>query len=1015
MRSLLTFLFGLTTALTASAQADFTTREALFGDLSARSIGPAIMSGRVSCLAVDPTDPNIVYVGAGGGGIWKTTSGGSNVQPIFDDHTQSIGALAIAPSDPETIYAGTGEAWVRNSVSVGTGVYRSTDGGRRWQSLGLDSTERISGIVVHPDSAQVAYVAALGPLWSDGTQRGVYKTSDGGQSWARVLYLDASTGAADISIDPQRPERIFVAMWSHRRTAWSFDSGYGGTSGLYRTTDGGSNWALLSDGLPDEKLGRIGVTVAPGNGEVVYASVETASKETSGMYRSDDGGDHWQAIDHSFSSRVRPFYFANLSVDPSNDSIVAKCGREGIISENRGAVWRNLSGSVHSDWHDIWIDPANGKHLLAATDGGVYESYDRGYTFRMWNNLPLSQFYHVSVDNAEPYRVYGGLQDNGSWYAPSSSPGGISNADWTRTFGGDGFYSFRHPHKPHIVFSEYQGGKLIRWDERTGRSRTIAPFRTDDSAPLRFNWNAPVHLSADGERLYFASQYLYRSNDDGDSWQRISPDLTTNDTAYQQQYRSGGLTIDNSGAENYTTVYAIAESPLDQRTVWAGTDDGNLQLTTDGGQHWQLVTPSDTALPEGAWVTFVEASPHDANTALVTFDAHRQGDMTPYLYRTTDAGKSWMRLHHEALEGYALSVRQDPVNADLLYLGTEFGLYLSLDGGSSWAPFRNGVPRVGVRDMAIQSREADLVLATHGRGVLIIDDLEALRQLTPSIVGNGITFLDTDTTYFYDGGAGGAGVLSGNGHFVGRNPSEAARILYYADKRHTFGKMYVEIYRDSQLVRTLPAGKGAGLNSVELNITTEKPKAPPSDNRAASFGTVFGPILPAGTYRVNLVKGKNTYETTFAIAAAPGSPYSVADRAEQYALVTQLYADTEELAYLYEVLDRVETQADTLRLATIAERAGKLKSGLVFLGGDGYVNEGEQLGELVTQLYGDVAQFPGKPSGSQRDEATRLHRLVERAREQVDRLLDDVARANEKLEESKRMIYPEKEAFLGED
>ena len=1011
MRFFVLLLYGMAVVTAVQAQ-EFSTTTALFGDLQARQIGPATMSGRVSCLAVDPTDANTVYVGAGGGGVWRTTDGGSSIQPVFDDYSQSIGAIALAPSNPKVVYVGTGEPWVRNSVSVGTGVYRSTDGGNRWQSLGLDSTERISGIVVHPEDENVVYVAALGPLWSDGSQRGVFKTTDGGQTWQRVLYLDESTGAASISMDPERPDVLFVGMWSHRRTPYGFDSGYKGSSGLFRTTDGGENWDKLTKGLPDETLGRIGVAVAPSNGEIVYAAVETGTKETKGMYRSADGGESWSMIDKSFNSQVRPFYFASLAVDPSNDSIVAKCGLTAIISETAGRLWRDFPNHVHSDYHAIWFDPADGKHMLVGTDGGVYESHDRGRSFRMWNNLPISQFYHVSVDNAKPYRVYGGLQDNGSWYGPSQSAGGITNADWLVTYGGDGFYSFRHPTKPHFVFSEAQGGALGRWDERTGRSKSIAPYRDAATDKLRYNWNAPIHLSADGERLYFASQYLYRSADEGDSWQRISPDLTTNDTAYQKQYQSGGLSIDNSGAENYTTIYTVAESPLEAETIWVGTDDGNLQLSRDGGENWELVTPDDSDLPRGAWITFVDPSPHDPATALVTFDAHRTGDQTPYLYRTTDAGQSWTRLMDEAITGYALSVRQDPVNPDLLYLSTEFGLYISLDGGLSWAPFRNGVPMVGIRDMVIHPREADLVLATHGRGSIILDDLEALRQLTPDIMGNGITFLRPDTTYFYDGSGGGAGRLSGSGHFFGPNPSQDARILYYADKRHTFGKMYVEVYRDTQLIRTLQAGKSAGLNSVSLPITLEKPKSPPTDNNSARYGTMEGPSIQAGTYRVVLTKGKDTYETTFTVAPHPESPYPAADREAQRELLLRLYDDVEQVAYLHEVLKRVAVQADTLGAAELLDRARTLQAELVFSGGDGYVNEGEQLGESVTQLYGAVSNFPGRPSASQVAEAERLRGEVAGVEGEVGELLEAVRVLNEGLSAEQRIVYPDKESFL---
>ena len=1006
----ITYLLGLALSCALTAQ-DFETTTALFGDLQARQIGPATMSGRVSCLAVDPTDANTVYIGAGGGGIWRTTNGGADVQPVFDDYSQSIGALAVAPSAPKTLYAGTGEAWTRNSVSVGTGMYKSTDGGNRWSPIGLDSTERIAAIAVHPEDANVVYVAALGPLWSDGSQRGVFKTTDGGQHWERILYLNEHTGAASLSMDPNDPERLFVAMWSHRRYPYSFDSGYKGTSGLYRTTDGGANWTLL-DGLPDETLGRIGVAIAPSKPDVVYASVETGTKETKGFYRSTDGGDSWELIDRSANNQVRPFYFAHLIVDPSNDSIVLKPGWIPTITENAGTTWRTLDRSIHADLHTAWFDPNNGKHILVGTDGGVYESFDRGSSFRMWNNLPLSQFYHVSVDLADPYHVYGGMQDNGSWYAPSSSPGGIENHDWTSTFGGDGFYSFRHPTKPHLVFSEAQGGMLYRWDERTGRANSIKPYADADTDPLRFNWNAPIHLSADGERLYFASQYLYRSTNEGDGWERISPDLTTNDTAYQKQYESGGLSIDNSTAENYTTIYAVAESPLDQQLIWVGTDDGNLQLTRDGGNTWNLVLPSGADFPTGAWVTFVESSPHDPASALVTFDAHRTGDQTTYLYRTDDYGQSWTRLVDEDFSGYALSVRQDLENPNLLFLGTEFGLYISLDGGMTWAPFRNNVPQVGIRDMVIHPREGDLVLGTHGRGVIILDDLEALRQLTPDLMGNKITFLTSDTTYFYDGGGAGGNITSGRGYYTGSNPSNDARIMYYADKRHTFGKMYVEIYQDTQLIRTLQAGKSAGLNVLTLPITTEAPKAPPSDNSQATFSSLMGPPLAAGTYDVRLIKGRDTFATRLVLAPHPESIYPAAARAAQRALATQLYDATEEVAYLHEVLDRVASRADSLGLSELADRANRQKAELVYRGGDGYVNTGEQLGELVTQLYGDVARYPGRPSASQVAEAGRLRGLIDTARTEMNGLLQVVDRHNQQAGSGEQITYPSKQMFL---
>lgn len=1021
MRQTFTLLL-LAFATALSAQSDFKTTTALFGDLRARQIGPAVMSGRISCLAVNPKDATTIFIGAAGGGVWKTTSSGGQVQAVFDDHTQSIGAIAIAPSNTDVVYVGTGEPWTRNSISVGTGIYKSTNNGSDWTSIGLENTERISDISVHPENADVVYVAAQGHLWDSNEERGIFKTTDGGKTWDKVLYIDEDTGAANLAMDPNNPDVLYAAMWSHRRLPWTFDSGLNGNSGLYKTTDGGKTWNELTNGLPNETLGRIGIAVAPSDGNILYASVETGTNETKGMYRSEDAGASWKMVGRNQNTGIRPFYFSEVEIDPNNPDIVAKCGLSGIISENKGATWRTLDMFVHSDFHDIWIDPANGKHILVATDGGVYESYDRGYTFKMWMNLPVSQFYHISVDNAKPYRVYGGLQDNGSWFAPSTSAGGITNSDWKKTFGGDGFYSFRHPAKEHIVFSEYQGGKLVRFDERTGQAKSIPPYAGKDEDPLRFNWNAPVHISKDGKRLYFGAQYLYRSTSDGDAWERISPDLTTNDPEKQKQHLSGGLSIDNSTAENHTTLYVIAESPLDANTVWAGTDDGNLQVTRDGGKTWTKVNGNVHGLPANTWVTFVEPSPHDVNTAFVTFDGHRTGDMKTYLYKTTDGGKSWSAITDDKLNGYALSMRQDVENENLLFLGTEFGLYISLDGGATWAPFRNNLPMAGIRDMVIQEREADLVMATHGRGVIVLDDLEALRQLTPEVTSQKFTFLKVKPAFLGSGTGLGMGDFGGSGTFVGESQPRAARIMYYNQRRHMFGKMYVEVWKDGELLRTLPAGKGAGLNVVELPTSIEKPKAAPTNNRMALFGALSGPNLPAGKYDVKLIKGKETFETEVDLTVEDDDVYKVADREAQRKLLMQVYNDTEELAWIYDTYDRIEKQTKALTLAkkkvasmanTIAEHAAKTKASLVFLGGDFYVDEGARLREEMGNLYFDISTFPGEPSESQAKEAVRIHGEMIKVKAEFDATLENqVAELNEKLDEDQRISWASKADFL---
>ncbi|MEZ4984589.1 MAG: hypothetical protein R2795_06085, partial [Saprospiraceae bacterium] len=793
-----------------------TTESVLLNGIRARHLGPAVMSGRISTMAVHPNDANTIYIGAAGGGVWKTVSGGMSIRPIFDDFTQSIGKIAIAPSEPETVYVGTGEPWPRNSVSVGTGMYKSKNGGTTWEAIGLDQTERISDIIVHPTDPNTLYVAALGHLWNANKERGVFKSTDGGKTWNNIFYIDENTGASDLDFDPRNPEVVYAVMWSFRRYPWSFDSGFTGKSGVYKSTDGGATWQPIHNGLPDETLGRMAIGVAPSNGDVVYLSVECKSVDKRGLYLSTDAGANWKRVSTDFNTTVRPFYFSNLTVDPHNDSIVMKCGLNAIVSEDRGHVFRSVGSNVHSDIHDIWIDPNNTQHVLLATDGGVYESTDRGYTARMWMNLPVSQFYHVSVDDAIPFNVYGGLQDNGSWMGPSRKAGGVENKDWTNVMGGDGFFVFRHKKKAHILFAESQGGMLARYNTETGQSQYITPYRKGDEEKLRFNWNSPILQSpTDDERMYFASQYLYRTTDMGESWDRISPDLTTDDDAKQEQYRSGGLSIDNSGAENHCTIYTMAESPKDANILWVGTDDGNLQVTSNGGQNWTNVVANISGLPAHTWVTFVEASPHDAQTAYVTFDGHRTGDMQTYLYQTTDLGKTWTRLASSDVEGYALCVRQDQQQPSLLYLGTEFGLYVSLDAGTSWARFTNNMPKVGVRHIVIHPRDNALVMATHGRGIIVLDDLSPLQQLGSDIVGAKVAFLRTQPTLLKDPGAGG-GWFGGAGNFSAENPGRMAQVIYYNPKRHTFGKMYFEIWKDGKMVREIPAGKAAGINVVDM-------------------------------------------------------------------------------------------------------------------------------------------------------------------------------------------------------
>ncbi|MGB0523606.1 MAG: WD40/YVTN/BNR-like repeat-containing protein [Flammeovirgaceae bacterium] len=961
----------------AFAQAKTLSGKALFGNMRARQIGPAVMSGRVSSIDVVASDPRTMYVGAAGGGVWKSTSAGASFSPIFDDYPQSIGKITIDQQRPDTLWVGTGEPWPRNSVSVGNGIYRSVDAGQTWTFKGLKDSERIGDIIIHPENPDVVYVAVLGHLWNANEERGVYKTADGGATWEKIFYLDENTGCSDLDIDPENPAILYAAMWSFRRYPWFFDSGmkdHGGKSGLYKSTDGGKSWNPIHNGLPQETLGRLAIGVAPSNGNTIYLSVEVADDKKKGLYKSTDQGANWKMVNGDFNNKVRPFYFSNIIVDPKDENRVMKCGYNAIVSKDGGNTFRQIASGVHSDIHDIWIDPKNTNHVILGTDGGVYESYDGAFQFKMFMNLPISQFYHISVDDDEPFNVYGGLQDNGSWYAPSSKAGGITNADWKNSYGGDGFYSFRHPKKKNIVFSEAQGGQLVRYDTKSGRSKDIKPYPEANDPEFRFNWNAPIHISRKNpDRMYFASQFLFMSEDMGDSWKRISDDLTTNDPEKQQQAKSGGLSIDNSTAENHCTIYAVSESPVNDQVVWVGTDDGNLQVTTNGGESWTNVTPKD-GLPPTTWVSFVEPSNHDENVAYITFDGHRTGDGTTYLFKTTDMGKTWENIAKENIEGYALSVREDLVNPNLLFLGTEWGLYISIDGGANWSQFTNNMPKVGVRDMVIHPREHALVMGTHGRGVIILDDLTALRQITAEVLAKPFHIFKVQPTVLKDPGSGG-GWFGGAGNFVGPNPNTSAQIVYYMSRRHTFGTMNIEIYdQNDQLIRTLPAGKNAGINMVDLPTRIRKPKSAPTKNRMALFGSLLGLNLEAGDYKVKVIKGKKSYETTLSLVYDEDSPYSSEDRKVQYQTAKKLYDMSERLAYIYQSLDQITQQLSkgieasdkvAQKFKEDYEAIQQLKSSLVALEGDFYVDEGEQIRERISDLFRQVSQYPGKPSESQ--------------------------------------------------
>ncbi|MBN1253148.1 MAG: hypothetical protein JXR51_13060 [Bacteroidales bacterium] len=994
-----------------------------FGALNARHIGPAGMSGRVSALDAVDTDPRIIYIGSASGGLWKTKNGGTTFKPIFDEYTQSIGAVKIDQKNPDTVWVGTGETWVRNSVSIGNGIYKTTDGGENWKFLGLKETERIARIAIDKNNSDVVYVAALGHLWGPNKERGLYKTSDGGKTWENILYVDENTGCTDIAIDTENPNILYAAMWEFQRKAYTFNSG-GKGSALYKSIDAGKTWEKLTKDLPTGILGRIAISVSSVNPNIVYALIES---EKTALYRSKDKGISWEEMNKTRAVSERPFYFSNIFADPIDTNRVYKPGFGITVSDNGGKNFSGTSiegGNFHSDLHAMYIGKKDNNLIYIGTDGGLYISADKGNTWRIARNLPLSQFYHVSADMQSPYNVYGGLQDNGSWYGPSKSPGGITNYDWKSIGFGDGFCVYSDPKDNNIIFWQYQGGEIARAYAKTNEFKSIKPYKTAEIEDLRFNWNTPVIFSRDGERMYVGSQYLYVTENKGDSWKRISPDLTTDNPQKQMQEKSGGLTIDNSTAENHCTIITINESPLDKNIIWVGTDDGNIQVTKDGGKTWANVIQNISELPVNTWCSYIEPSNFDKSTAYATFDGHYNNDMNPYIYKTTDFGKTWISLSDNNLNTNNHIIKQDFINKNLLFLGTEFGLYVSINDGKLWSKFKGNVPNVSIRDMVIHPRENDLILATHGRGILIIDDISPLRNLKEETLNSDLTFLKSNDYIINDLGM--TQNFEGDDEFRGQNPPEAATITYYMKKRHIFGEMYIEIFdKDGNNIKKLPAGNRKGINKVVWRLRKKPPKVPASP-QLAGFA-MQGPLYPAGEYTVKLTKGEDVYESKINIKLNPNSPHSESDRIFRAKVVNQAYDLLEKLAFIdaqiTDIRDKSKTEAKTAskslskKLNTLYDKMETLHKELVATK-EGDITGEEKLREKISQLYGYIMFYKGKPTDSQVQRLKDLEKIIEQKNNYLNDLINnDLAKINKSLlnEKKSEIKIISKEDYFKED
>jgi photosystem II stability/assembly factor-like uncharacterized protein len=954
------------------------------------------MSGRISAVDAYKDDPRLIYVGAASGGVWKSTNGGTTFKPVFDKYNQSTGTITIDQEHPDTVWVGTGEVWVRNSVSVGDGIYKTTDGGSNWKLMGLQNSERIAKIIIDPSNHNVIYVAVPGHLWNDSEDRGVYKTTDGGKTWNKILYVNESTGCSGLAIDPRQPETLYAGMWQFRRKGYTFDSG-GPGSGLYKTTDAGLHWTKLNKDLPQDTLGRIDVAFSPVDPSILYALIEA---KNSGLYKSTNGGESWEEVNSTQTVAERPFYFSLIVLDPVDTNRIYKPGFSLNVSTDGGKIFTYPfveGGNVHSDLHAMWINPHDNSQIYLGTDGGLYESLDRGSTWRLFDNLPVSQFYHVSTDNCEPYNVYGGLQDNGSWMGPSAGSGGITNSDWKNIGFGDGFNAFPDRTDDNIIFWSWQGGNVVRFYKNTGETKEIKPFSDDANKKLRFNWNTPIVFSPTQDKvMYIGSQFLYKSTDRGDSWTKISPDLTTNDPEKQKQEESGGLTIDNSTAENFCTIFTISESPIDPKIIWAGTDDGNLQVTADGGKTWSNIVSNIKELPSGTWCSSVYTGNQNKSTAYATFDGHYDGDMKSYVFKTTDLGKTWISLATDQLKGYAHVIREDLVKPSLLFLGTEFGLFVSIDGGGSWSQFTNKTPNVSVRDLVIQKANADLVVATHGRGIFIIEDITPLREIAPSMLDSDFVFLPARISMIKNPMQ--TQEFAGDDQFVGRNPSEAAVITYYLNKRHIFGDMYIKIYNNKgEKVKTLPAGKNKGINIVYWNIRKDPPKVPRSP--ALLGQAIFGPTYPPGDYSVKVIKGDKTYSGKISLMFDPKIPHSVAEREMQYETLMKAYNALEDLAFLDKQVIDIKDKSDNMlgivkkdsevydKLSNMANDMYNLHKELVATNPSQLSGE-ERLRERLGDIYSAVLGYQGKPTKSQVDRLEVLVGDLKGKRKNIDNVLN---------------------------
>lgn len=874
----------------------------LVKNMKPRNIGPGGMSGRVTAIDVVESNPDIMFVGTASGGIWKSTSGGIKWEPIFDKEiTASIGALAIQQSNPSVIWAGTGEGNPRNSLNGGYGVFKSLDGGRSWKSMGLEKTRHIHRVVIHPNNPDVVYVGAIGSPWGEHKERGVYKTTDGGKTWKQILFNNNKTGAADLIMDPSNPNKLIAAMWEHKRDPWFFKSG-GEGSGLYITHDGGDNWKKITEkeGFPKGELGRIGVAIAPSNPNTVYALVEA---KKNALYKSEDGGFSWKKINDKKGIGNRPFYYSEIYVDPQNEHKLYTVFTYINVSIDGGKNFKQLmpaygvDNGIHPDHHAWWIHSKNGKFMIDGNDGGMNVTKDGGKTWRFIGNLPVAQFYHINVDNEFPYNVYGGMQDNGSWRGPAYvwKAQGIRNSYWQEISFGDGFDVIPDKDDSRYGWSMSQQGYVSRYDYKTGNNYTVRPTHPDADVKLRFNWNAAINIDPfDNSTLYFGSQFVHKSTDKGLTWKVISPDLTTNDKSKLKQSESGGLTMDATGAENHCTVLVIEPSPIEKDMLWAATDDGQVHITKNGGTTWTNVAKNLKGLPENSWITQIKASNKNKGEALLVANDYRRFNYKPYTYRTKDYGTTWERIVDENdVKSFTQCIIEDPIEPNLLFLGTDDGLYISLNAGKKWTKWTEGFPTVPVKDLVIHPREHDLVIGTFGRAAWVLDDIRPLRALAKNknILTKNIELFTPPTAYqaAYQQPTGSR--FGADAMFNGTNRGRGALVQFYVNKPKSAKKpeekdkkplkkedentvkwdsIKFEVFDGNRLIRTFKR-KTPEENGIHKGVwfMSEKGVPRPSRTIRKQKREPRGVQVKPGTYRIKATFGNQTSEKNITVKFDP--------------------------------------------------------------------------------------------------------------------------------------------------